>query len=82
MAYTRPKQPPKHEELVLQFEQAIKGLVRRFRNHPYVFYTETDMHCYLYHRLYKRGLINGLYTTVDGQKIGSAPILCTTIPMG
>lgn len=66
MAYNRPKQSPKHEELVLQFEQAIKGLVRRFRNHPYVFYTETDMHCYLYHRLYRGGLINGLYTTADG----------------
>ncbi len=65
MAYKRPKQPPSHKKLVPQFEQAIKSLVRRFRNHPYAFYTETDMHCYLYHRLYAGGLINGLYTTVD-----------------
>jgi hypothetical protein len=36
------------------FERAIGSLgslVQRFRNHPYVLYTETDMHCYLYHRL-------------------------------
>ena len=38
----------------------------RFRNHPYAFYTETDMHCYLYHRLYAGGLMNGLYRTYDG----------------
>ena len=66
MPYKRTKQPPEHKELVLQFEKAIKGLVHRFRNHPYVFYTETDMHCYLYHRLYRGGLINGLYTTAEG----------------
>jgi hypothetical protein len=67
MPYKRTRQPPKHKELVLQFEKAIKGLVHRFRNHPYVFYTETDMHCYLYHRLYRGGLINGLYTTAEGR---------------
>ena len=67
MPYKRTKQPPEHKELVLQFEKAIKGLVHRFRNHPYVFYTETDMHCYLYHRLYRGGLINGLYTTAEGR---------------
>ena len=27
--------------------------MQKFRNHPYAFYTETVMHCYLYHRLYK-----------------------------
>jgi hypothetical protein len=57
---------PAPEILVPQFEAAIKSLVRRFRNHPYAFYTETDMHCYLYHRLYSGGLLNGLYSTADG----------------
>lgn len=66
MSYRRPTAAPKPEVLVPLFEGAIKSLVRRFRNHPYAFYTETDMHCYLYHRLYAGGLLNGLYRTVDG----------------
>ncbi len=66
MAYCRPNEIPAPEVLVAQFEAAIKSLVRRFRTHPYAFYTETDMHCYLYHRLYSGGLVNGLYRTVDG----------------
>lgn len=66
MAYFRPSEPPSPKVLVPQFEGAIKSLVRRFRTHPYAFYTETDMHCYLYHRLYAGGLVNGLYRTADG----------------
>jgi hypothetical protein len=66
MPYRRPLNPPEPKILVPLFEAAIKSLVRRFRNHPYVFYTESDMHCYLYHRMYVGGLINGLYSTVDG----------------
>lgn len=66
MSYRRPSEMPAPEVLVPQFEAAIKSLVRRFRNHPYAFYTETDMHCYLYHRLYAGGLVNGLYRTADG----------------
>jgi hypothetical protein len=66
MGYRRPKLPPDLKILILQFEQAIKSLVRRFRNHPYAFYTETDMHCYLYHRLYAGGTFNGLFRTKDG----------------
>jgi hypothetical protein len=65
MPYRRPLEPPTPETLVPKFEAAIKSLVRRFRTHPYTFYTETDMHCYLYHRLYSGGLENGLYRTVD-----------------
>jgi hypothetical protein len=66
MPYHRPSTPTVPSELVLKFESAIKSLVRRFRNHPYAFYTETDMHCYLYHRLYLDGLANGLYRTAEG----------------
>lgn len=66
MAYRRPELPPKPDVLVPLFERAIKSLVLRFRNHPYAFYTESDMHCYLYHRLYAGGLSNGLYRTCDG----------------
>ncbi len=66
MGYRRPKLVPESQVLIPQFEQAIKSLVRRFRNHPYAFYTETDMHCYLYHRLYTSGTFNGLFRTKDG----------------
>jgi len=65
MAYRRPPTPPEPAALIPLFEGAIKSLVRRFRNHPYAFYTETDMHCYLYHRLYAGGLLNGLYRTSE-----------------
>lgn len=66
MPYYRPQEMPEEKELVIQFEQAIKSLVQRFRNHPYAFYTESDMHCYLYHRLYSGGTFNGLFRTVEG----------------
>ncbi|CAN5165806.1 hypothetical protein BH23VER1_BH23VER1_13530 [soil metagenome] len=65
MAYHRPTEIPNEDELVGQFERGIRGLVRRFRNHPYAFYTASDMHCYLYHRLYKGGVFNGLYRTSE-----------------
>lgn len=67
MSYRRPSDAPSPEVLVPQFEAAIRSLVRRFRTHPYAFYTETDMHCYLYHRLYEGGLVNGLYRTAEGR---------------
>ena len=65
MPYHRPKHLPSLKDMIDQFEGAIKSLVLRFRNHPYAFYTETDMHCYLYHRLYSRGIFNGLYRTKE-----------------
>ncbi|MCL4325093.1 MAG: hypothetical protein M1144_06515 [Candidatus Thermoplasmatota archaeon] len=68
MPYRRRTEPPPPQELVPKFEAAIKSLVRRFRNHPYAFYTETDMHCYLYHRLYSGGMENALYRMVDGRE--------------
>lgn len=67
MPYRRPSEPPLPELLVPKFEAAIKSLVRRFRYHPFPFYTETDMHCYLYHRLYSGGMVNGLYRTTEGR---------------
>lgn len=65
MPYSRPDELPPEKTLVDQFERAIKSLVRRFRNHPFCFYTETDMHCYLYHQLYKKPF-NELYKTSEG----------------
>lgn len=54
--------------LATLFENAIFGLVRRYRNHPFAFYTENDLHCYLYHRLYAGGVANGLHETSEGHK--------------
>lgn len=34
-------------------------MVRRLRTHPYAFYSETDMHCCLYHRVYAGGALKG-----------------------
>ncbi len=65
MGYRRPSKEPDIKRIVQQFEAAIRSLIRRFRNHPYAFYTETDMHCYLYHRLYAGGIVNGLYRTAE-----------------
>lgn len=50
---------------MMQFEAGIKSLIRKFRTYPYAFYTETDMHCYLYHRLCSGGLANGHYKDAD-----------------
>lgn len=66
MPYMRRSNIPDNRTLVKQVEKAIRALTNKFREHPYTFYTETDMHCYLYHRLYKGGLINGLYRTAEG----------------
>jgi hypothetical protein len=66
MPYRRLKEAPKQEKLVRSFENAIRSLVQRFRDHPYAFYTESDMHCYLYHRLYSGGLFNSIFKTSDG----------------
>ncbi len=65
MPYRRSLEPPANSLLVSAFESAIDSLIHRFQDHPYVFYTETDMHCYLYHRLYKP-LFNMLYRTAEG----------------
>lgn len=35
-------------EIVEKVEQAIKSLKNKFLQSPYAFYTESDMHCYLY----------------------------------
>jgi hypothetical protein len=41
-------------EVVLKVEEAIKKLRTKFLESPYTFYTESDIHCYLYHLLYQK----------------------------
>ena len=62
---TNPKSFPTEKVMIKEFEKGIEGLVQRFRNHPYAFYTESDLHCYLQHRLYNGGIFNSLYITND-----------------
>lgn len=66
MPVHRSSKIPSPDLLVPKFEAAIKSLINKFRKYPYAFYTETDMHCYLYHRLYSGGLENALYKTLEG----------------
>ena len=41
------------DETLLKVECAIKTLRDEFLRSPYAFYTESDMHCYLYYLLYQ-----------------------------
>lgn len=42
------------EHLIQVTEMAIDCLVRTFRNNPYFFYTESDLHCYLHDEICSR----------------------------
>lgn len=57
---------PTTDHLVRLFEKGIVNLIQRFLDHPYTFYTESDMHCYLYHLLCSEGLGSDLYKTAEG----------------
>jgi len=46
----------------------LERLGRKFIRHPNLFYTESDMHCYLYYLLYAGRTFKGLIETVDGKK--------------
>ena len=41
-------------QLVDIVESSINEFVRTFRKYPYFFYTENDLHCYLYHEIYSK----------------------------
>lgn len=42
------------KQLVRITEKAIEELIEAFKATPYFFYTENDLHCYLYHRIYSK----------------------------
>jgi len=46
----------------------LERLGRKFIRHPSLFYTESDMHCYLYYLLYAGKPFKGLIETIDGRK--------------
>lgn len=46
------------EQLVDVVESGINELIRTFQKNPYFFYSENDLHCYLYHEIYGK-LVHG-----------------------
>ena len=40
------------KQLVTITESSIKNLINSFQKSPYTFYTESDLHCYLYNQIY------------------------------
>lgn len=44
-------------EAVSEVEQAIRSLKKKFLEAPFSFYSEPDMHCYLYSVLYQVGFL-------------------------
>jgi len=46
----------------------LERLGRKFIRHPHLFYTESDMHCYLHYLLYAGRTFKGLIETMDGRK--------------
>ena len=46
----------------------LERLGRKFIRYPHLFYTESDMHCYLYYLLYAGRTFKGLIETSDRKK--------------
>jgi len=46
----------------------LERLGRKFIRYPHLFYTESDMHCYLYYLLYAGRPFKGLIETMDGRR--------------
>jgi len=55
-------------EYTSRVASCLERLGRKFIRHPRPFYTESDMHCYLYCLLYAGRTFKGLIETVDGKK--------------
>jgi len=46
----------------------LERLGRKFVQYPHLFYTESDMHCYLYYLLYAGRTFKGWVETADGER--------------
>jgi len=55
-------------EYTFRVASCLERLGRKFVRHPHLFYTESDMHCYLYYLLYAGRTFKGLIETIDGTK--------------
>ena len=54
-------------EYTSRVASCLERLGRKFIRHPHLFYTESDMHCYLYYLLYAGRPFKGLIETMDGR---------------
>jgi len=55
-------------EYAAQVTFCLERLGRKFIRYPHLFYTEADIHCYLYYLLYAGRTFKGLIETIDGEK--------------
>jgi len=55
-------------EDVSRVVSCLERLGRKFIRHPHLFYTESDMHCYLYYLLYAGRTFKGFIETIDGKR--------------
>jgi len=55
-------------EYASRVASCLERLGRKFIRYPHLFYTESDMHCYLYYLLYAGRIFKGLIETIDGKK--------------
>ena len=55
-------------EYTSRVASCLERLGRKFVRHPHLFYTESDMHGYLYYLLYAGRTFKGLIETMDGRK--------------
>jgi len=60
------KDPEITEDLHFCVENCIGKLLAKFKENPFFFYTESDMHCYLYHFLLQDEKLQRKYLTKDG----------------
>ena len=56
------------DEVIEKVEYAIKCLRDKFLQSPYVFYTESDMHCYLYNLLFRENSLQQPVNVRIGKK--------------
>jgi len=56
------------DEYVSRVAFCLERLGRKFIRYPHLFYTESDMHCYLYYLLYAGRIFKGYIETIDGKK--------------
>lgn len=55
---------------VKDLEVYIQKLIRKFKDEPDFFYSDSDMHCYLYRLLYENPTLQRTYFTKDGKQTG------------
>jgi len=55
-------------EYTFRVASCLERLGRKFIRYPNLFYTESDMHCYLYYVLYAGRTFKGLIETMDGRR--------------